>query len=322
MNSTMIFIGIVLIALFIVWKVVKWVVLWSVILIIEEHEGFFGGLFWGIVGSGIILGEWAALTMIQVHWLMRLVAVVLVSPLLFGIPILFLYHSHLDFAAEFDGRADGECLELEHIPWRLRKEEDDQLSPRSWLLGLTSTGLILVGLPVAIHFFPQMSFYFLTGFLLLGVLVSELRGTKTAEKIRRQWLEHKNLRKRDLSGWDLSGVDLSEFDMSGSYMRKTNLTGANLSGTKLERASLIGSVLRDANLTGANLSRAIMIHVDLGEADLSGADLSNTELHISQIYFQHARILFLDGAKYDRQTKWPNHFEPSRYGAILKENGA
>jgi hypothetical protein len=318
MNLTMIFIRIVLIALFFVWKVVKGVV-WSVVRIGEEHEGFFSGLVAGIFGALMIIGGWGALTTSQMHWLMRLAAV-LVSSLLGG---LLLFASHLGFAAEFDGRADSVGLEWDHIPWRLRKERDDQLSPRSWLLGLTSTSLILVGLPVAFHFFPKMSLYLLAGFLvlvLLAILVTEL-DTKTAGKIRRQQIEHKNLRNWNLSGRNLSGIDLSEFDMSGSYMRKTDLTGANLSKANLRRAELVGAVLRDANLTGADLSGAIMTGADLRGTNLSGTDLSNTNLNVLRLSVGLS-ALFLDGVKYDRQTKWPNHFEPSRYGATLKENSA
>ena len=81
-----------------------------------------------------------------------------------------------------------------------------------------------------------------------------------------------------------------------SFPETERLSSANLSGADLRRARLSDADLSAASLWGADLRGA-----DLCGADLCGADLSE--------------------AKYDRETRWPEGFDPIAAGAILAEIG-
>ena len=67
----------------------------------------------------------------------------------------------------------------------------------------------------------------------------------------------------------------------------------------LREADLHGADLRGVNLNDANLNSA-----NLSAANLNGADLGNAKLH---------------KARYDRNTKWPEGFDPVAAGAVLEE---
>ena len=96
---------------------------------------------------------------------------------------------------------------------------------------------------------------------------------------------------------------LTNARMSGADLSRARLIGANLSGADLSRAELVGANLCRANLSGANLTDARLIFSYLMGTDLSGANLTNADLK---------------DAKYDQETKWPEGFDPTAAGAILK----
>jgi uncharacterized protein YjbI with pentapeptide repeats len=64
--------------------------------------------------------------------------------------------------------------------------------------------------------------------------------------------------------------------------------------------------LRKADLTETNLNK-----VDLSKADLSGADLRKADLHKANLCGAN-----LSGAVYDKETIWPDGFDPQAAGAI------
>jgi len=107
---------------------------------------------------------------------------------------------------------------------------------------------------------------------------------------------------RYLGSADLSGADLQEIDLSGAY-----LGSANLSGTLLYDADLSYATLSSANLGGANLARVDLHAANLKMADLSRADLSYARLDEAN----------LSETQYDRNTKWPDGFDPAAAGATL-----
>ena len=82
----------------------------------------------------------------------------------------------------------------------------------------------------------------------------------------------------------LNGANLAGIDLRGTDLRGTDLISADLRTTRLD-----GADLRDANLREANLFMA-----DLRGSDLRGADLREANL---------------TGAKYDKDTKFPNGFD-------------
>lgn len=97
-----------------------------------------------------------------------------------------------------------------------------------------------------------------------------------------------------LSGVSLWGADLRSTDLTDTDLRHAWLTAANAAGTRFS-----GADLRAADLSGADFREADFRGADLREAQMWGADLN--------------------GVLYDRQTCWPNGFNPNARGCILAE---
>jgi hypothetical protein len=70
-------------------------------------------------------------------------------------------------------------------------------------------------------------------------------------------------------------------------------------GADLRRADLFGADLEGADLSGANLNEANLYEADLGGALLSGANLI--------------------GATADKNTTWPEGFDPVAAGVIFED---
>lgn len=99
---------------------------------------------------------------------------------------------------------------------------------------------------------------------------------------------------------------------SGLIMRAPtviSLADANLSGVYLVGANLSGADLHYADLSRANLSRAI----------LDSAILSGANLHYALLEYAILRHADLRGARYSKDTRWPEDFDPDAEGAILVE---
>jgi hypothetical protein len=77
---------------------------------------------------------------------------------------------------------------------------------------------------------------------------------------------------------------------------EVNLRGAKLIDADLRQSDLRGADLRGADLRGADLNLADLRGADLRDAQMAGADLEE--------------------AVFDRETRWPVSFDPTRTGAI------
>ncbi len=115
--------------------------------------------------------------------------------------------------------------------------------------------------------------------------------------------------KRDVDAWNLwridngdKEIDLIGADLSNIDLRKANLSGANLIGAFLSRVDL-----NNANLNGANLIGAFLNSVDLNDANLSGTNF---------IYVYLKEIIFKN-TKYNKDTKWPEGFDPKKVGGLV-----
>ena len=143
---------------------------------------------------------------------------------------------------------------------------------------------------------------------------------------------------------NLSGANLSGANLSRAILQQANLQQANLSGVTLLRANLSGAIMSEANLSGANLKQAIMSEANLKEANLQqanlqqarlvGADLSGAilvEASLVGTYLSGADLFGTDlfgadlfgatlkRALYNKETTWPEGFDPKAAGAILVE---
>jgi hypothetical protein len=113
------------------------------------------------------------------------------------------------------------------------------------------------------------------------------------------------------AGANLRWANLRGANLYGAYLRGANLRGANLYGANMYEADLRGANLIGANLYGANLYGA-----NLYEANLRGADLRGANLIGANLYGAYLRGANLRGASY--RTAWPQHFDPSARGAVLR----
>ncbi len=103
---------------------------------------------------------------------------------------------------------------------------------------------------------------------------------------------------------NLEGAILSRTDLEGEDLRKANLRKAVLTESNLSYTNLFG-----ANLEGANLENSNLYKANLKQTNLKGANLINAFLE----------DISLDGAVYDKDTQWPNQFDPIECGALLEK---
>jgi len=93
---------------------------------------------------------------------------------------------------------------------------------------------------------------------------------------------------------------------------KPNCAGVKLSFINLDRADLSG-----INLSGANLHAASLRWVQFNGTDLSGANLDLAILSGSDLSGAKLNGTNLKQARYTKDTKWPDSFNPGDAGAIL-----
>jgi uncharacterized protein YjbI with pentapeptide repeats len=125
----------------------------------------------------------------------------------------------------------------------------------------------------------------------------------TNTDLRHAFLGLCNLR---LQGIVMRGADLRHAVLDGVDLRGADLRDANLDGTSLYMVNLFSADLRGSQLSFESGGRVLM-----AEADLRGADLQGANLGLGTVY--------MDGAKYNASTKWPQGFDPAEFGAVLQE---
>ncbi|WGV25645.1 pentapeptide repeat-containing protein [Halotia branconii] len=117
----------------------------------------------------------------------------------------------------------------------------------------------------------------------------------TAVTLVERYIEGKrNFSRANLVNADLQSVDLKGSDFSYADLSEANLNGANLRGCDLSFANLSQANLQDADLRGAMLFSA-----DLRQANLKGAKLEKADC--------------------DRNTHFPQDFDPAQVGLQIKE---
>jgi len=121
---------------------------------------------------------------------------------------------------------------------------------------------------------------------------------------------------------------MTQTTLAGAWLNKTNLTSSDLTSANLSGASLYAADLSGTNLQGADLRGVNFVGADLSGADLRGANLDggifrvqdfvNTEMidndGVITALNQAAQAALaqdanLCGARYNRQTHWPEDFE-------------
>ncbi|MBV7326751.1 pentapeptide repeat-containing protein [Chloroflexi bacterium TSY] len=85
---------------------------------------------------------------------------------------------------------------------------------------------------------------------------------------------------------------------------------------KLEGADLREATLKGANLTVAKLERVDLTNANLKEADLGSANLQEADLPTTNLKGANLEYANLTAAVYDKNTTWPDDFDPSLFGAV------
>ena len=111
----------------------------------------------------------------------------------------------------------------------------------------------------------------------------------------------------DCAGVSLFRAKLSKVNLQGANLQGADLGQADLTGANLSNADLTKALLTQTDLTGAKLVGAKLTNADMKWAVLRGADLTGADLTGVTISF----------APYDRDTKWPQGFDPKAAGAVL-----
>ncbi|MEH2393544.1 MAG: pentapeptide repeat-containing protein [Nostoc sp.] len=104
--------------------------------------------------------------------------------------------------------------------------------------------------------------------------------------------------KRDFSKAELSDADLQNINLKGSDLSYADLSEANLSGANLRGTDLSFADLSQANLKDTDLRGTLLMSANLCQADLKGANLEK--------------------ADYDRNTHFPQDFDPVKTGMQIK----
>jgi uncharacterized protein YjbI with pentapeptide repeats len=98
-------------------------------------------------------------------------------------------------------------------------------------------------------------------------------------------------------------------EFSNANLSDAQLTQQNLKGIDLSYADLSQANFNSANLRGADLSYA-----DLSQADLTSADLRGSLLLATNLRRAKLKDAKLEGADYDRNTHFPENFDPVSAG--------
>ena len=122
-------------------------------------------------------------------------------------------------------------------------------------------------------------------------------------------LEKVNLSEANLTEANLRDVNLKEANLYYANLTNANLREANLEGTDLRFAHLEAANLEEVNLKGADLGFA-----HLEEANFRGVDLREADLQ--KVTFSD-KLTKWEGAKYNKNTKFPEGFSPTDKGMIL-----
>jgi Pentapeptide repeats (8 copies) len=113
---------------------------------------------------------------------------------------------------------------------------------------------------------------------------------------------------------DLQRTVLSRASFARGYWGRTSFAFADVGDAQLMDANLESAILIGADLNGAilmrtNLRAALLSQSDLHGAVLQGANLTNAILDGASV----------NGAGYDRNTVWPQGFNPAAHGATRRD---
>ncbi len=134
--------------------------------------------------------------------------------------------------------------------------------------------------------------------------------------LERAYLTEAKLERANLRWAHLEGANLRGAYLEWAYLIETHLEGADLEEAHMEGVNLIRAHMEEAHLEGADLIKA-----HLNKTCLEGADLSWTYLmgaKLKEVMYDDKTIW--TEAKYNKDTLWPEGFDPEAAGAVLVED--
>ena len=147
----------------------------------------------------------------------------------------------------------------------------------------------------------------------LTILVKPGRDSSSSSVVAsRKQLSRTDLRKANLWGAALRGYWLECCNLSAAGLRGADLRDVNLEESILVEANLHGADLRGANLRGARLQGADLSVAKLGSPSRGALSLDR---NVNSAYWQESgESTNLTGAVFDKDTKWPEGFDPAGAG--------
>lgn|GEM_PF-446104 len=139
-----------------------------------------------------------------------------------------------------------------------------------------------------------------------------------------------------LMGWNFEGQNLhraimddlclDEAHFADAHLRNTSLIRASLVGADFSRAAMMCAYLDQARLMRCNFRETRPFYASFVGAFLQGADFSDADVHGARftranlcganLRFARYEECDFQQAIYDEQTRWPEGFEPQRWGAV------
>jgi hypothetical protein len=151
----------------------------------------------------------------------------------------------------------------------------------------------------------------------LSLRGADLSGADLSTILNGADLSGANLVHANLNWAQMTGADLSVSKLGGAILSLTSLSDANLKAADLRGADLSSTILVGADLSGSDLSGAKLNNPNLNGANLSGANLSDANLEKANLFESSLEKANLNGAIYNKNTKWPDGFNPKAAGARL-----
>jgi len=134
-------------------------------------------------------------------------------------------------------------------------------------------------------------------------------------------LDGLDLHRAVLEGLNLTGTRLRKANLRGALMFHANLVKADLTEAQCMTADFRFADLRNCKLNKsapifANFSETNLQSASLAQADIFGAVFKGSNLKGTVMLCHRLEEASLEGAIFDKNTVWPDGYEPEKHGAI------
>jgi hypothetical protein len=210
----------------------------------------------------------------------------------------------------------GGLASLDLLPQNVSKHFNTPEKRVAWAVRIFAGFLTIVGIASYAIVEKGILHDFSTEMIGIGIGVwgiDELNRRRSVQEYKRGIIQQMASRSNDFA-LDAARIANNEGWLQDGSFKGERLTYVNLKGAGLWKANLEGANLRFANLERADIGKANLKGVDLQGANLKGAFLLKANFTRANLKFAN-----LEGAIYDKNTNWPDSFDPKEKGAINKD---